>query len=76
MSAVCWGRPGVSVAYREGGAALLEDQALLEPGMRRRWEQGRHVSHAWRDQCVVTAGNRLNPDAGHMHQQPRFWECD
>lgn len=29
MSAVCWGRPGVGVAYREGGAALL-----LEPGMR------------------------------------------
>lgn len=32
MSAVCWGRPGVGVAYREGGAALLEDQALLELG--------------------------------------------
>lgn len=33
------------------------------------------MSHAWRDQCLLTAGSRLHPDAGHVHQQPRFWEC-
>ena len=58
MSAVCWGRPGVSVAYREGGAALLEDQALLEPGMRREVGAG---------QACVTRLER--PVCGHCRQQ-------
>lgn len=34
------------------------------------------MSHAWGDQCLLTAGSRLGPDAGHVHQQPHFWECN
>lgn len=70
MSAVCWGHPGVGLAYREGGRGAAG--AWDEDGGGRR--AGACHTRGETSVCSLQAAGWV--PTRDVHQQPHFWECN